>query len=120
MRALRWQNIVGMALGLWLVESPMVLNFGGSAGWGSVILGVLVISFASVALLNPSRMEGWAEIGVGLGLLVTPWAFNYESTAATSSSMITGVLVIVFAIWLMVTDREFVSWWNDRWRRLTA
>jgi len=51
----------------------------------------------------------------GLALLVAPWAVGYASESATTNSMVSGILVIGFAVWELMTDREFITWWHDHW-----
>jgi beta-xylosidase len=51
---------------------------------------------------------------LGLALLVVPWTISYEPELATVSSMVSGTLVILFAIWELMTDRDFITWWHDR------
>lgn len=117
MRTQHWQDVASLLLGIWLVFSPLALDFGPVAAWITVALGVGVILFAIEGLVIPSYLEEWGEILLGLALLVAPWAVGYASGAAMVSSLVTGVLVIVFAIWEMMTDREFHTWWHDRRHR---
>jgi hypothetical protein len=28
---------------------------------------------------------------------------------------VSGILVILLAIWELLTDRDFTTWWRDRW-----
>jgi hypothetical protein len=115
MRTQHWQDIASLLLGAWLVLSPLALGFVGAAAWITVALGIAVILFAIEGLIIPSYLEEWGEIGLGLALVVAPWAISYESAIATSSSMVTGILVMFFAVWEMMTDREFITWWHDHW-----
>ena len=64
----------------------------------------------------PSYLEEWVEILFGLALVVAPWAVGYESVSATVSSAVSGILAILLAIWELLTDRDFTTWWRDRWR----
>lgn len=112
MRIQHWQDFVSLFLGAWLVVSPLALQFGDAAAWISVALGLGVMMFAVEGLLIPSYLEELGEIGLGLALLVAPWAIGYESQAAMLSSMIAGALVMVLAFWEIMTDRECVTWWQ--------
>ncbi|MBI3715943.1 MAG: hypothetical protein HY255_08130 [Betaproteobacteria bacterium] len=113
MRTQHWQDAVSTLLGVWLVLSPQALSFGGMAAWLSTILGLGVILFALEGLMMPSWFEEVGEIGMGLVLICVPWWMGYDSAAATYSSMITGALVMLFAIWEMMLDRDFIIWWNE-------
>jgi SPW repeat len=115
MRIQHWQDVASLLLGVWLVLSPFALGFAGAAVWITIVLGLCVILFAIEGFVIPSHLEEWGEILVGLALVVAPWTVGYESVSATVSSIVSGTLVILFAIWELMTDREFITWWHDRW-----
>ena len=115
MRIQHWQDIASLLLGVWLVLSPFVLGFAGAATWLTIVLGLCVILFAVEGFVIPSYLEEWGEVLLGLALVVAPWTVVYESASATVSSMVSGILVILFAVWELMTDRDFITWWHDRW-----
>ena len=112
MRTEHWQDVASLFLGAWLVLSPLVLHVEGAAAWFTVALGLSVMLFAIEGLVIPSYLEELAEIGVGLALIIVPWTMGFESPAATLNSAVVGTLVIVFAVWEMMTDREVITWWQ--------
>jgi hypothetical protein len=114
-RIQHWQDIASLLLGAWLVLSPWMLDFVGAAAWITVALGLFVILFAIEGLILPSYLEEWGEIALGLALLVAPWSVGYDSLTAALSSVVTGILVMILAVWEMMTDREFIAWWHDHW-----
>ncbi|TAI66612.1 hypothetical protein CWO89_07260 [Bradyrhizobium sp. Leo170] len=115
MRIQHWQDVASLLVGVWLVVSPFALGFGGAAVWITIALGLAVILFAIEAFVIPSYLEEWGEMLLGLALLLAPWTVGYEHVSATVSSMLSGILVILFAGWELVTDRDFTTWWHDRW-----
>jgi hypothetical protein len=38
---------------------------------------------------------------------------GYESVSATVNSVVSGILVILFATRELITDRDFSAWWYD-------
>ena len=120
MRIQHWQDIASLLLGVWLVVSPFVLGFAGAATWITIVLGLSVILFAIEGFIIPSYLEEWGELFLGLALLVAPWTVGYESVSATVSSVASGILVILFAAWELMTDRDFTTWWHDRWHHPVA
>jgi hypothetical protein len=120
MRIQHWQDIASLLLGVWLVVSPFVLGFAGAATWITIVLGLSVILFAIEGFVIPSYLEEWGELLLGLALLVAPWTVGYESVSAAVSSVASGMLVILFAAWELMTDRDFTTWWLDRWHHPVA
>jgi hypothetical protein len=107
MRIQHWQDIASLLVGVWLVVSPFLLGFAGAATWVTIVLGLFVILFAVEGFVIPSYLEEWGELLLGLALLVAPWTVGYESVSATVSSVVSGILVILFAAWELMTDRDF-------------
>jgi hypothetical protein len=97
-----------------LVLSAFVLGFAGAAVWITIVLGLCVILIAVEGFVIPSYLEEWGEIPFGLALVVAPWTIGYESVSATISSMVSGILVIFFGAWELMTDRDFTTWWHNR------
>jgi len=115
MRIRHWQDVASLLVGVWLVLSPIALGFAGAAAWITLVLGLSVIVFAVEGFVIPSYLEEWGELLIGLALLVVPWTVGYEQESATVSSMVSGILVILFGAWELVTDPDFTTWWHDRW-----
>ena len=115
MRIRHWQDVASLLVGVWLVLSPFALGFTAVVTWITLVLGLSVIVFAVEGFVIPSDLEEWGELLIGLALLVVPWTVGYEPELATVSSMVSGTLVILFAAWELATDRDFSTWWHDRW-----
>jgi hypothetical protein len=69
---------------------------------------------ASLPRPSPSYLEEWGELLLSLALLVAPWTVGCESVSATVSSVVSGLLVILFAAWELMTDRDSINRWHDR------
>jgi hypothetical protein len=115
MRIRHWQDIASLLIGMWLVLSPSVLGFTEAAAWITVVLGLCVVLFAVEGFIIPSYLEEWGEILLGLALLAAPWTVGYEPEWATISSMVSGILVILLGGSELLDDRDFATWWHDRW-----
>ena len=115
MRIQHWQDAASLLVGVWLVLSPFALGFSGAEVWITIALGLGVILFAVEAFFIPSYLEEWCEMLLGLGLALAPWAVGYETNSAMVSSVLAGILVIALAVWELLTDRDFTSWWHDHW-----
>jgi hypothetical protein len=120
MRIQHRQDIVSLLLGVWLVVSPFRPGLRWGASWVTIVLGLFVILFAVEGFVIPSYLAEWGELLIGLALLVAPWTVGYESVSATVSSVASGILVILFAAWELMTDRDFINRWHDRWHHPVA
>jgi hypothetical protein len=120
MRIQHWQDAASLLVGLWLVLSSFILGLSGAAVWITIALGFGVMLFAIETFVIPSYLEEWGEVLLGLALLLAPWTIGYESVSATVSSVLSGTVVILLAVWELMTDREFSTWWHDRWHRLAG
>ena len=120
MRIQHWQDAASLLLGVWLVLSPFALGFAGAAVWITIVLGLFIILFAVEGFFIPSYLEEWGEILLGLALVVAPLTVGYESVSATVSSVVSGILVILLGVWELTTDRDFGTWWHDRWHHPTS
>ncbi|HZT87232.1 MAG TPA: SPW repeat protein [Stellaceae bacterium] len=112
-------DFINLLLAIWLFISPWVLQFGSSAGGGTVpaavisraswnawVMGVLVFL---VALWAISRMDSWKE-GLnelfGAWIFASPWALGYTHlSAAAWDQWITGALIFLIALWSLSSAR---------------
>jgi SPW repeat-containing protein len=120
MRLVHWQDLGSSVVGIWLCVSPFFLGLSGVGAWATVIFGLLVVLFAIEGLIMPSYLEELFEAVLGIALVAAPWSIGYDSTIATYDSVISGALVLAFAVSEMLTDREFLTWLRGRGPRISA
>jgi len=78
-----------------------------------------VILFAVEGFIIPSYLEEWGEILLGLALLVAPWTIGYEPALATTNSVVSGLVVILFAVWELATIATSPHGGAINWHRTT-
>jgi len=107
-----WQDVVNVALGAWLLLSPWVLDFAAetAAMTSMVVMGAALIAAALGAILVPRAWEEWIECVLGLCVIVSPWVLGFESLEARSSAVLTGVAVVVLALWTIFVDEDYSTW----------
>ena len=86
----------------------------GVAAWFTIALGLSVSLFAIEGLIISPHFAKMAKLGVGPALIIAPWTLGFRSPAATLKSALMSALVIAFAVWEMMTDREVITWWHNR------
>ena len=108
-----WQDPVNGLLGVWLIVSPWALGFQSelTAMSNAVIVGILLVAAALGAIFLPRAWEEWTEGVLGLWLAVSPWALGFSTLeTARVSALATGVVVIVLALWVLMTDKDYAGW----------
>ena len=108
-----WQDPVNALLGAWLVLSPWVLGYQthATATGNGVIIGVALIAAALGAIFLPRAWEEWTEGALGLWMVASPWILGFTSLhAARNSAVIAGIAVMALALWVLSTDKDYMSW----------
>ena len=111
-----WQDPVNALVGVWLICSPWALGFQSetNALANAVIVGILLIAAALGAIFVPRAWEEWTEGALGLWLAVSPWALGFAGLQnAMISAVASGVVVMVLALWVLVTDKDYAGWLGD-------
>ncbi|AEV16664.1 MAG: SPW repeat protein [Thermus sp.] len=97
----RWQDWVNLVLGVWLILSPWLLGFSGTAAamWNAVILGVAVGLMALLHLRGGPMWEEWLNVLLGVWLILSPWLLGFSGlTNATWNAILVGILVGALAL----------------------
>jgi hypothetical protein len=111
-----WQDPVNALVGVWLILSPWALGFQSetNALANAVIVGLLLIAAALGAIFVPRAWEEWTEGALGLWLAISPWALGFAGLQnAMISAVASGVVVMVLALWVLVTDKDYAGWLGD-------
>jgi hypothetical protein len=88
--------IGGIVLGIWLMASPGVLDFGGAARASAIIAGALAASLSWIALSEVTRPVHRLNLGVGLWLILSAFALGQPLPAAINS-VVVGLLLGLLA-----------------------
>lgn len=116
-RLKHWQDVVNAVLGVWLMASPWALGYAAepTATVNAFVIGMALLATALGAVFLPAQWEEWTEVFLGLWLLVSPWALAISGErAATICAVITGLAIIGFAAWTLMTDRDYLGWVRDK------
>lgn len=108
-----WQDPVNALLGAWLILSPWALGFQGDLNpmANAAIVGVLLIATALGAIFVPRAWEEWTETALGAWMVVSPWALGFSAMRnAMLAAVITGAVIMVLAVWVLVTDKDYAGW----------
>lgn len=102
-----WQDFGNVVLGLWLLSSPLVLDFGGqmAALVNTAGVGLLLLATALGAVFVPRLWEDWTAAGLGAWLAISPWIFDFGSQAAAANAVMSGIGAIILAFWA-ISDED--------------
>ena len=110
-----WQDPVNLILGVWMLISPWVLGYQGetTAMWNAVVLGILIGAVAIGALAQPKAWEEWANVVLGIWLVISPWVLGFSGMREPmANAVIVGVVRAVLALWTLGTDKDLGGWWS--------
>jgi hypothetical protein len=108
-----WQDPMNALVGVWLILSPWALGFQDHlTALGNVVtVGILLIAAAIGAIFLPRAWEEWTEAALGLWLAVSPWVLGFSALQnAMLSAVVTGIVVMVLALWVLATDKDYAVW----------
>lgn len=96
----RWQDGVGLVLGIWLFLSPWILAYTGmaAAAWSAWIIGAGTVLFFAIALAQPKAWEEWVNLVLAVLLILTPFVFGFMNAGIAWNHWIVGLLVGADAI----------------------
>jgi hypothetical protein len=56
-------------------------------------------------------VEEWTEFVLGLWLVASPWVLVFcANVEARFAAVATGILVALFALWTLATDKDYNTW----------
>jgi hypothetical protein len=105
---MKWGSWLNLLVGIWLLVSPGVLHLGGAAESNSIAFGILAIIVAiwSMVVMPQNHAPAWVNLAFGVWVFIAPWTLGFAAMpAALWSSIISGVLLVVFAITRMSSTR---------------
>ena len=98
-RANRWAHFVNMGLATWLITQPLLINVTEPLlRWGEIVLGILLLMFATFALSWRAHWARWASAFIGTLVMALPFIFETNNGAAYLSDTLVGALIFGFAV----------------------
>lgn len=105
-----WQDAVNAVIGFALILSPLALKYVDEsvATTNAVVIGLALVATALGAMLTPKAWEEWTEAILGLWMVLSPWLLGFSThMLAMYMAVASGVLVVLFALWTLATDKDF-------------
>jgi hypothetical protein len=106
----RWQDWINLALGAWLLVSPLLLAAHGDSGPAAInsyLSGAAVLVLAVIALVSPAAWQEWLNFAIGLWLATGPWLFDLsDDSQALANQMMVGSVLVITALWAAARGRR--------------
>ena len=116
-KTLKWEDWVGVGLGLWLFVSPWALGYSdlSAATMNAWILGSILVLEDFLEVGVHEDVEEWIDLVAGLWLMVAPFVLGFASaTTAAVNAVAVGLLTVLFAAWAMSPlDERLSHWWRS-------
>ena len=116
-KTLKWEDWVGVGLGIWLLASPWVLGFSDQSApmMNALVMGCVLILEEMLELGVHETIEEWIDVVAGAWLMVSPLALGFTSNfAASVSTAAVGLFTLMFGVWAMSSfDEKLGTWWNE-------
>jgi hypothetical protein len=88
-------------LGLWLIASLWIVGYASTGVlWNNAIVGAVLIvtGWMRLSARPNAAMPSWASVVIGVWLIFAPSALELAPEEQRWSSIIVGILVVIFAI----------------------
>jgi hypothetical protein len=95
----RWAHFINIALGLWLITQPPLIQV--EEPWlarAEILLGAALIVFATVSLSWRMQWARWICAAIGALVIAAPFMFWTHNPAAFLSDTLVGALIFGFAV----------------------
>lgn len=106
-----WAQVLAALVGVWLMASPSVLDFGEPASTNNLIAGPVVVSMAVIAIWEVTRELRWVNVAIGVWLLLAPWILGFE-TEPVVNSLASGVVLIGLSLVRGAVNSSFGGGWK--------
>jgi nucleoside-diphosphate-sugar epimerase len=107
--SLPWNLAAAAAIGLWLMLTRLTLGADGGVADADHLVGALALTVISIAAAEVARPARFLLIPLGAALLVTPFVYNANSSAA-AASIACGIGLILLSIRRGAIEQRYARW----------
>ena len=93
-----WNHLFVIALGVWLMAAPDVMQYEGTERIVDHIVGPLVVSMAIIAMAQVTRSVRWINVALGLWLMLAPVLMRYEPLHIGARSALIGGAILLLSL----------------------
>jgi uncharacterized membrane protein len=108
-----WNLAVSVALGAWVMASPLVLGTTGWAANNAHLIGALVVTFAAIGFSEAGRAGRLVNLLLGAWLMAAPFVLAGTNQISTGHDIVIGLTVMALSLRRGRINERFGAW--DRW-----
>lgn len=109
-------QIVNTVLGIWLMITPDLLGYRGTARTNDHIIGPLVATFACIAIWEATRPVRWVNLPLGAWLVVAPLVLDHGWAPGVNSALC-GLVIAGAALIQGEMKHQLGGGWPALWAR---
>ena len=111
-----WNQVVIILIGLWIMASPDMMGYSGPEQTNHHIVGPLIVSFGLIALSETTRSARWANVALGLWLIVAPFILGYDPL----KSSLLGTAIFGLSLIEGPRQEQLGGGWSRLWKSPTG
>jgi hypothetical protein len=109
-----WPHFLTAVIGVWLLASPGILGYTGSAQVNNQIVGAWIATFGLIAMAESVRAVRWANVVLGAWLICAPFMLEYADERAIGSIAM-GLGTIALSCIRGTLSNRFGGGWSVLW-----
>lgn len=110
-----WPHFLTAVIGVWLLASPDILGYSGSAQVNNQMVGAWIITFGLIAMSESVRAVRWGNTALGAWLICAPFILEYPDERAWGS-IASGLGTIALSCIRGPLSNRFGGGWRILWR----
>jgi uncharacterized membrane protein len=107
---LPWNLLVSMALGIWLMVSPSVLQTSKDLALSDYVFGPMIAAIAIIAFAEVFRSVRYLNVLFSLGLMLAPWVVSSSGGICAANNILTGLAVLLLSFRKGKILQSYGSW----------
>ncbi len=110
-----WPHVATSVIGFWLLASPDLLEYAGTARMNNQIVGAWLATFGLIAASESVRALRWVNVALGTWLLVAPFLLDYPDERACGS-LVGGMAAIALSSIHGPSSERVGGGWTALWK----
>lgn len=111
-----WSHGIVVILGIWLLASPDIMDYGGQARTNNQVVSVWMATFGMIAVSESTRAVRWVNLALGIWLVIAPFILDYPDERAVGS-IVVGIIAMGLASLRGTLSERFGGGWTELWRQ---